>query len=217
MENLIRYLGVVTREVRTVERDGKPATAVIAMRDYDTNADDLWDALTNAERIPRWFLPVEGELKLGGRYALKGNASGTILICEPPKSLGLTWEYAGDVSWVNVTLEPKGAALTSLRLEHVAHVPEEFWDQFGPGAVGVGWDLGLLGLGLHIDSGSTLPPEENEAWMASPDGKNFVRGSSDDWCRAAVANGADPTWAKAAAERTRQFYTGEQGPAPKET
>jgi uncharacterized protein YndB with AHSA1/START domain len=212
MEDLSRYLGAVTRQVKTVDRDGKPATSVIAIRDYDTNPDDLWDALTNAERIPRWFLPIEGELKLGGRYALKGNASGTVLTCEPPRFLEITWEYAGEVSWVNVTLQPRGAASTNLRLEHVAHVPEEFWNQFGPGAVGVGWDLGLMGLALHIDTGSSVPPEENEAWTASPDGRNFMRASSDDWCRAVIANGADPAWAKEAAERTRMFYSGEQPP-----
>ena len=35
-----------------------------------------------------------------------------------------------------------------LELEHTAVVPEERWDQYGPGAVGVGWDQGLLGLAL---------------------------------------------------------------------
>ena len=40
---------------------------------------------------------------------------------------------------------------TRLTLEHIAHEDEEglkFWDQFGPGAVGVGWDLALLGLAV---------------------------------------------------------------------
>ena len=29
---------------------------------YATDADDLWDAVTNGERIPRWFLPISGDL-----------------------------------------------------------------------------------------------------------------------------------------------------------
>jgi uncharacterized protein YndB with AHSA1/START domain len=209
MENLTHYLGAVTREVKTVDRDGKPATAVIAIRSYDTDIGDLWNALTSADRIPRWFMPVEGDLKLGGRFQLIGNASGSIIGCEPPKRLALTWEYAGEVSWVDVTLEPETSERTRLTLEHTAHVPKEFWEQYGPGAVGVGWDLGLLGLALHIDTGASNPPEESAAWMASDDGKAYVRGSGDDWCRAVIANGADPAWAKEAAERTRKFYTGE--------
>ena len=55
-------LGLVTRSVRNFEKDGKPATAVTLTRLYDTSVDDLWDALTSRERIPRWFLPVEGDL-----------------------------------------------------------------------------------------------------------------------------------------------------------
>lgn len=211
MENLIHHLGVVTRAVKTVDRDGRPATAVVAVRSYDTGIDDLWDALTSAERIPRWFMPIEGDLRLGGRYQLKGNAGGTITICEPPWHLAVTWEYAGEVSWVDVHLAAEGADRTQLTLEHVAHVPKEFWDQFGPGAVGVGWDLGLMGLALHIETGAANPPEESEAWMASDDGKGFVRASSDSWREAVIADGAEAEWAHAAAERTRKFYTGEPG------
>ena len=62
---------------------------------YDTSVDDLWDALTSKERIPRWFLPVEGDLKLGGRYQLKGNAGGTITACTPPNHFAATWEFGG--------------------------------------------------------------------------------------------------------------------------
>jgi uncharacterized protein YndB with AHSA1/START domain len=209
MENLVHHLGAVIRSVKTVDRDGRPATAVIAMRSYDTDIDDLWNALTSADRIPRWFMPIEGDLRLGGRYQLKGNAGGIVTGCEPPRQLAVTWEYAGDTSWVQVTLEAETSMRTRLMLEHTAHVPKEFWDQYGPGAVGVGWDLGLLGLALHIDTGASNPPEESAAWMASDDGKAYVRGSSDDWREAVIVNGADPRWAAEAAERTRKFYTGE--------
>ena len=44
----------------------------------------MWDACTDPERIGRWFLPVSGDLRLGGRYQLEGNAGGEILRCEPP-------------------------------------------------------------------------------------------------------------------------------------
>jgi uncharacterized protein YndB with AHSA1/START domain len=209
LDDLTRYLGAVTRTLKTVERDGKPARVVMASRAYDTDQADLWDAITSAERIPRWFMPISGDLKLGGRYALTGNASGTITACEPPRHLAVTWEFAGETSWVEVTLEPDGNAATKLTLEHIAHVPDDFWQKWGPGAVGVGWDLGLLGLALHIETGSSIPPEESQAWMTSADGRNSIRTSSDDWCRATIAAGEDADWARAAAERTRQFYSGE--------
>ena len=74
MEDILRYVGAVTREVRSVEKDGRPARVVVAACSYDTSVEDLWDAITNAERIPRWFLPISGDLRLGGRYQLQGNA-----------------------------------------------------------------------------------------------------------------------------------------------
>ena len=89
--DVARVLGLVTRSVRNFEKDGKAASAVTLTRLYDTDVDDLWDALTSKERIPRWFLPVEGDLQLGGRYQLKGNAGGTITACTPPGHFAATW------------------------------------------------------------------------------------------------------------------------------
>src|SRR6187431_460405 len=134
-----RQIGAVTRKVETRLHEGQPARVVVAARTYDTTVDDLWDAVTNKDRIPRWFLPVSGDLRLGGRYQLEGNAGGTITRCEPPRVVAVTWEFGGNTSWVNVTLTENPGGGTYLELEHIAHVPEEFWDQFGPGAAGVGW------------------------------------------------------------------------------
>ena len=55
------------------------------------------------------------------------------------------------MSWLEVKLTPADDG-TTLELIHEAHVDPDLWDQFGPGAVGVGWDLALLGLGLYVDS-----------------------------------------------------------------
>jgi uncharacterized protein YndB with AHSA1/START domain len=209
MNDPTHHLGAVTRTVSKFKRDGKEIHAVIASRTYDTTIDDLWDALTTAERIPRWLMPVEGELKLGGRYQLKGNAGGEITQCEPPRHLAVTWEFRGNVSWVDVTLEPSGQDTTLLTLEHTAEVPPQFWEQFGPGATGVGWDLSLLGLGMHVEDGVRNAPEESASWVATQGGKDYMRASSDAWCEAAIRDGEDPGWAREAAERTRRFYMGE--------
>src|SRR3546814_5783198 len=50
--------GLVAREVRTGSRDGVPTKIAVATRTYPTDQADLWDAVTNPDRIPRWFLPV---------------------------------------------------------------------------------------------------------------------------------------------------------------
>jgi uncharacterized protein YndB with AHSA1/START domain len=66
--DVVRVLGLVTRSVRNFEKHGKAASAVTLTRLYETSVDDLWDAVTSEQRIPRWFLPVEGDLRLGGKY-----------------------------------------------------------------------------------------------------------------------------------------------------
>ncbi len=47
-------------------------------------------------------------------------------------------------------------------------VDDERWVQFGPGAVGVGWDLGLLGLRLYLaGDGTPVDPAAFQTWSAS--------------------------------------------------
>ncbi len=205
----IPYLGAVTRAVEHCERDGRAARAVVATRDYPTTVGDLWDALTNPERIPRWFLPISGDLRPGGRYQFEGNAGGTITACQPPKQLAVTWEYCGQVSWVTVKLEREADESTRLTLEHVAYADEAKWDEFGPGAVGVGWEMALVGLAIHLATRQAVDPAAAAGWFASEPGKDFLRRSSDDWGRASIAAGTPRDAALAAAERTRAAYFGE--------
>ncbi|MCW4351767.1 SRPBCC family protein [Hoyosella sp. YIM 151337] len=201
----VTIAGMVTREVRTGERDGARTKIIVARRPYATGQADLWDALTNADRIPRWFLPVSGELKTGGRYQLEGNAGGVVEQCEEPETFSVTWEYGGQVSWLVVTLRPTDDG-TVLELAHEAQI-DDMWSQFGPGAGGVGWDLGLMGLALHIQSGAPVDPEDGMAFPLTPEGRLFVRTAAMSWAEAAIADGDDSAAARAAAERTIAFYT----------
>ena len=163
--------------------------------------------MTNGQRISRWFLPVSGQLEPGGRYQLEGNAGGVITACERPSHLALTWEFGEEVSWVEVRLSDDGAGRARLTLTHTARLSEH-WREYGPGAVGVGWELGLMGLALHLMQ-PTAPKPDDAAFTASRDGKAFITGSSEGWGQAAVALGTDPEAARAAARRTTVFYTGE--------
>ena len=207
MSNPLDQVGAVSRALESTERDGAPARVLSATRTYPVPALDVWDALTDRDRIARWFLPVTGDLRLGGRYQLEGNAGGTVETCDPPHSFSVTWEFGGDVSWVTVTLIPDGDD-TTLELRHTAHVTPDRWAEFGPGATGVGWDGMLLGLLLHLTTGGFRDPSEAAAWAASEEGVAFLAGSSEAWGDAAVAAGDDPAAARAAAARTTAAYTG---------
>ncbi|WP_346533407.1 SRPBCC family protein [Micromonospora sp. DPT] len=209
MSDVTHQISAVRRTVGSRTLEAGEARVMTISQTYDAPLEDLWDACTNAERIPRWFLPVSGDLRLHGRYQLEGNAGGTIQRCDPPKSFAATWEYGDEVSWIEVRLTPEGDGRTRFELEHVAHVDDERWTEFGPGAVGVGWDLGLLGLASHLAAdGSGISPEQAEAWMGSEEGRRFVTLSSESWGEASIAAGTDPAAARAATARTTAFYTG---------
>ena len=207
MIDVTQQLNAVERRVGTRTLEAGEARVVTITQTYDAGIDDLWDACTNPERIPRWFLPVTGDLRVGGRYQLEGNAGGTIEACDPPRSFAVTWEFGDQVSWLTVRISSAGDDRSRLELEHLVPV-DDHWDQFGPGAVGLGWELGLTGLRLHVDSGRPVDPEAFMAWSASDDGRRFMTGSSDGWCEANVTGGADPGAARAQADRTTAAYTG---------
>jgi uncharacterized protein YndB with AHSA1/START domain len=210
MIDVRQQINSVRREVGTRVLEAGEARTVTVSRSYPAPIDEVWDACTNAERIPRWFLPISGDLRLGGHYQLEGNASGTIESCDPPRSFGATWEFGGRTTWIEVRLAAEAEGRTRLEIEHIAHVDDDHWLQFGPGAVGVGWDMALIGLTLYFGSESreTVDRDAAAAWIASEDGRRFVSSSSERWRDASIAAGEDAEWAGEAARRTTDAYLG---------
>lgn len=190
------------RAVRTDTREGRTVRVVVLERSYDAPRAEVWAAVTSGDRLSRWLGPVSGDLRLGGRYQVEGNAGGEVLRCEEPALLEVTWEFGGAVSWVLVTLAEDDGG-TRLRLEHAAE-PDDTWGRFGPGAVGLGWELGLGGLAMNLaDPGqpSGEPDYRLPAYAA------FVRRAGAAWGEADAASGADVDEARAAAGRCVAAYT----------
>ena len=181
MKDLIDELEATTRLVGADTLPAGEAKVVMLSRRYPADAEDVWDAITTPERLAGWSLPVSGDLRLGGTYQLEGNAGGEIRACEPPRRLQLTWimgEPPGpeDSSIVDVVLEPDpDGGGTTLTLTHTAVVPPEMWDTFGPGAVGVGWELGC----------SASPPTSTAASSARPPSWRPTRRCGRPWSPAA--------------------------------
>src|SRR5258707_15192835 len=73
--------------------DGK---GVVRMEDrFDTDIGDVWSALTDPSRLARWYGGVEGDLRLGGEFRVRGFAggwggTGRVEACEPPRGLVVT-------------------------------------------------------------------------------------------------------------------------------
>ncbi|MGQ7786094.1 polyketide cyclase [Nesterenkonia sp. K-15-9-6] len=219
-------LDAVLREVPFRQRDdGVLATTRLAQT-FPISAVELWACCTAEGRLAQWFAPVAGELRLGGRFTVEGNASGTVERCVPPGDGGagemqLSWEFGEDVSQLVVRCgqavaddvvsggsgdHSGGRERSRLVVEHRGLVPLDFWADYGPGAGGVGWDLALLGLAHHLRTGSTVPAEQS-LWVTTPAAGEFIAGSSDAWGRAAVVAGSPEDAARTAARRTTVFYT----------
>jgi len=64
---------------------------VIRIEDrFDTGIDELWAALTDTQRLARWYGEIEGELRVGGEFRAHLHASGwegtgRVEECEPPR------------------------------------------------------------------------------------------------------------------------------------
>ena len=209
MSEIVDRINLVHREAGTRRVETGEAGTVLLRRTYDAGIADVWDAVTDPERLGRWFLPVTGEFKVGGRYQLEGNAGGEILECVEPERLRVSWLFGPDPGFgeVEVRLTAEGEERTVFELEHVAVVPDEFRDRFGPGAVGVGWDLMFLGLGMHL-AGAGMTKEEAEVWQTSPEAKEYTTRSGEAWGAAYAASGADPETVAATTAATIGFYTG---------
>jgi len=199
------------RAVAVLSRDGRPAHRITITRDYPAPLSEVWDAITDRERLSRWFAPVSGDLRLGGRYQIEGNAGGLIEACEPQRRIAVTWEFGGQVSWVEVMITPLGER-TQVQMHHAAcdaDLPPGFWDQYGPGATGVGWDIWFMSLSLHLATPDRLRDPGFEArWAPSPEGVAYVTASAEGWAAAAIAGGEDAAAMQATVPHLIAFYTG---------
>ncbi|MGW0592455.1 SRPBCC family protein [Streptosporangium sp. NPDC002607] len=182
MIDVIAQINAIHREVGSRSTDSGESIGLLLRRGYDAPIQDVWEALTDPDRMKRWFLPVSGELRVGGTFQLEGNAGGRILHCEPPRLLRVT--FGGETSVVELRLSPDGEG-TTLELEHT--VPLEMAGS-GAGAlyVGPGWDGALMALDLFVAGEVGHDPV---AAANSPEGQEFSRQSVHAWTATVEASG----------------------------
>jgi uncharacterized protein YndB with AHSA1/START domain len=177
MIDIASQLNAIHRQVKQLPpADGSgERVSVLLRRGYDAPIGDVWDAVTQPDRIKRWFMPISGDLRVGGSFQLEGNAGGEILTCEPPRLLKVT--FSEPTSLVEVRLTSQGESAAMLELEHT--VPIEM-AQSGAGAlyVGPGWDGALMGLDLFL-RGETVGDPVTAA--NSPEAREFSKQSVHAW------------------------------------
>jgi uncharacterized protein YndB with AHSA1/START domain len=172
---------------------GSARTAVLRRR-YDAPIDDVWNAITTPDRVDRFFLPLSGELRAGGSFALQGQASGEILACDAPHLLRLQWTPPVDRGYsdqVEVRLTADGPDATWLELEH-ASVADVFRNDPDTGCygVGTGWEGPLHYLGEYLRG--VLPDRPSTEWYTFDEAEELR-----------LANYRGTEWAKVEAQHAR--------------
>jgi uncharacterized protein YndB with AHSA1/START domain len=165
MSDIANLLTETHREVARRRIGAGEARSALMRRRYEAPVEDVWDAITDPERISRWFLKPTGDLRAGGTFKLEGNASGEILRCEPPHLLTVSWSYPGrPVDEVEVRLSSGEDGETVLELEH-ASVAEVFITndpETGTWGIGPGWEAPLDYLAKYL--GGELPDAPAAQW-----------------------------------------------------
>ena len=159
-------LTTVQRSMGTRDIAAGPARAAVLRRRYDAPVEDVWHAITTPDRVDRFFLPLSGDLREGGSFALEGQASGEILVCDAPQLLRLQWTQPDDRGYsdqVEVRLTPDGPDATWLELEH-ASIADVFRNDPDTGCygVGTGWEGPLHYLGEFLRG--VLPDRPSSDW-----------------------------------------------------
>ncbi len=202
MIDILEHINAIHRQVQLTGEEVR----VVLRRSYQAEPEEIWDALTDPDRIRRWFMPITGELKAGGSFQLEGNAGGEILECEPPERFKLT--FGGPTSLVEIRLTAGPDDTTELQMDH--SVPAAMAGGAGGALyVGPGWDGGLLGLALYIN-GEIGEDHDPQAMANSPEAVEFTKESVRAWIKAVRESGlATEEELRAAAEASiAQFAPG---------
>ncbi|GAA0744096.1 SRPBCC family protein [Dactylosporangium roseum] len=183
MIDIINEIGAIHRDVVRRPAEGGEVVSVVISRTYDADVEDVWNALTDPDRIKRWFMPISGDLRAGGAFQLEGNAGGDVLECERPRRFKVT--FGAPDSLVEVRLSGAASSRTELVLEHTVPIETA---RSGAGAlfVGPGWDGGIMALGLFLRDEVIGDPV---AAANSPEVVEFNRHSVQAWVAAIEASG----------------------------
>jgi len=121
--------------------------SVTLVRRYETPIDDLWRALTDPDRVARWYGTIVGPVPRGPGDGFRVDIGGSAIrrarleACDAPRALEYTW-WSGDDDrgLVRVRLEPAGEGATELTVHHDRLRPHRLV------GYGAGWEGNLEAL-----------------------------------------------------------------------
>lgn len=135
---------------------------VVRMRvRYPADIGDVWSALTDPQRLARWYGKVEGDLRIGGEFTdfVSGSESegrGRIEVCDPPRQLRFTSVREGEGPKVSVAVDLADAGAQTVLVVEVRGLPPD-----NLYAYGAGWQV-------HVeDPAAHLQGQQRPGWPAT--------------------------------------------------
>jgi uncharacterized protein YndB with AHSA1/START domain len=109
-------------ELRRRRISGGDARVAVFKRTYDAPIEDVWDACTNPDRLRRWYVPITGDLRVGGTFQQSPMGSGVIIHCDAPYELRLS--LGGGVDEIELRLSRADDGKTALELQHATTIDQ---------------------------------------------------------------------------------------------
>ena len=141
---------------------------------YATDIDDLWSAITEPDRLARWWGKVDGDLRAGGEFHLvvEWEGTGHVDVCEPPHRLQVTIRESDESyrqgqgvppfdSKIQATLTPAGDQ-TDLVIE-VRGMPLDKIAFYG-----TGWQIHAENLAIYLSGQERRDVEPRWAELVPP-------------------------------------------------
>lgn len=201
-----RYLNTNSRSLTFEEFNGQPGRCVRISVKIPAPVATVWEAISTQRGLRSFLGDIRGDLREGGSFAIRDNASGAIHECVPQREIFTDWDFAESHSTVRVRLtEEEDFTVVDLEIAS-PDTQDDHWNTYGPGATGVGWEMVLLGLQHYATTGESM--DEN-TWIESGSAREAITHWADAWCDVHVSTGADDVAARKAADRTAAFYLGD--------
>ena len=145
---------------------------------------EVWNALTDPVRIGAYFAEPEGDFRRGGDYSVPGFARGTILRCDAPRLLTVSWiPPQGNTAELEFHLtDEDGATRVDLRYASVRKRFAVMDPEVDEWAAGPGWEFFLDSLAAHLDGREPHPANRDWKSMEGAD-RDLYRARNDEWVR----------------------------------
>jgi uncharacterized protein YndB with AHSA1/START domain len=140
------------------ETDGRHILRFV--RSFDASITEVWQAITDSDRLARWAFPGTLEQRVGGSvrfdYGDAGEGLGTVLRWDEPTLLEYEWGE-GETRWhIRFALSESESGGTTLTFDHL--LPDATRAEF---AAGWHWHLDRLTTVLHGDQPADVGEDDH--------------------------------------------------------